>query len=222
MRVSENMPARAAKRPRVLLADDHTLFTEACRKLLEPHCEIVGTAAEGHALLEAAERLKPELVIADISMPRLNGLDAGARLKELHPEVQLIFVTMNEDKDLAAEALRIGAAGYVLKNAAASELFAAIRAARAGRTYVSRQIQSASETPAGRKARLAAGGDKLTPRQKEVLQLLAEGYSMKEIAAMLRVAQRTVAFHKYAMMDRLGLRSNAALVQYALRRHMLA
>ncbi|MCZ6572361.1 MAG: response regulator transcription factor [Planctomycetota bacterium] len=201
-------------RPRVLLADDHTLLLGAFRKLLEPECEVVGAVENGRALLDSARELRPDVVVVDISMPLLNGLDAGRQLKQMLPGARLIFLTMDEDPDLVAEALRIGASGYLLKNSAASELVLAIREAMDGKTYV---------TPrAAERMGHARLGDGLTPRQREVLQLLAEGHSMKEAAGILNVTPRTVAFHKYRLMEELGLKTNADLVQYAVRHKIVS
>jgi DNA-binding NarL/FixJ family response regulator len=207
--------------PRVMLADDHTILVEAFRKLLEPHCEIVGTVADGRALLETAPQLKPAVIIVDIGMPLMNGLEAGMRLKELMPTVKLIFLTMNEDPELAMEAMRSGASGYLLKSSAASELVRAIEMALKGKTYVTPQIargmQKAFINNPGSKAR-----DKtLTPRQREVVHLLAEGKSMKEVASVLNVTPRTVAFHKYRVMEELDLKTTAELIQYAIKTRIL-
>ena len=204
-----------------MLADDHTILVEAFRKLLEPHCEIVGTVADGRALLETAPQLKPAVIIVDIGMPLMNGLEAGMRLKELMPTVKLIFLTMNEDPELAMEAMRSGASGYLLKSSAASELVRAIEMALKGKTYVTPQIargmQKAFINNPGSKAR-----DKtLTPRQREVVHLLAEGKSMKEIASVLNVTPRTVAFHKYRVMEELNLKTTADLIQYAIKTRIL-
>ncbi len=203
------------KRPRVLLAEDHTLLLDAFAKLLEPHCDVVGTAGDGRELLEAAKRLEPDVVVADISMPLLNGLEAGRRLKEILPDTKLVFVTVNEDPDLAAEALRMGASAYVLKKSATSELFHAIREVLAGRSYVTPLV--APDGLDGIRERKPRRAAELTPRQREVLQLLAEGKSMKQVADILNVTPRTVAFHKYRMMGELGFGSTAELVQFAVR-----
>ena len=203
------------KRPRVLLAEDHALLLDAFAKLLEPHCDVVGTAGDGRELLEAAKRLEPDVVVADISMPLLNGLEAGRRLKEILPDTKLVFVTVNEDPDLAAEALRMGASAYVLKKSATSELFHAIREVLAGRSYVTPLV--APDGLDGIRERKPRRAAELTPRQREVLQLLAEGKSMKRVADILNVTPRTVAFHKYRMMGELGFGSTAELVQFAVR-----
>jgi len=202
-------------RPRVLLADDHRLVVEACVSLLEPECKVLGIVADGRALLATAQALRPDVIVLDIGMPLLNGLDAARQLKQSMPTVKLIFLTMNEDPDLAKEALQIGASGYLLKTSAARELPEAIRAAIRGDTYVTslasqRMVES-----------FVQGGDRpgpgeLTFRQREVLQLLAEGLSMKEAASVLRVTARTVAFHKYRVMQQFRLKSNAELIQFAI------
>ena len=200
-------------RARILVADDHTMLLEAFKALLEPEFEIVGTVTDGRALLAAFSRLNPDVVLMDIAMPLLNGLDAGRQLKLQQRSVKLIYVTMNPDPELAGEALRLGASGYVLKSSAASELTQAIREALRGRSYITPLI-----------ARDVVGvlierreGPELTPRQREVLQLLAEGRSMKEVGNILNVAPRTVAFHKYKMMEQLRLKTSAELVQFAVK-----
>jgi len=207
-------------RPRVLLADDHTLLLGALEKLLAEDCDVVGQASDGRALVAAAEQLKPDIIVLDISMPLLNGLDAARQIKQKRREIKLIFLTMNEDADLAAEAFRAGASGYLLKRSAASELAVAIREVMQGRSYVTPMateglmdslLQPADHKPA----------PELTPRQREVLQLLAEGRSMKEVASVLNLTPRTVAFHKYRMMDELKVKSTAELVQYAIKHHIV-
>lgn len=207
--------------PRVLLADDHALLLDAFKRLLEPAYEVVGAVTDGRALVEAALRLKPDAIVADISMPRLNGLDACERLTEQLPDTRLIFLTVNEDPDVAAEAIRRGAAGYLLKKAAAPELFTALQRVLAGRSYITPLILS---EPAGAfiaRAQRDAGRPKLSLRQREVLQLLAEGRSMKEAAALLNLSPRTIAFHKYTMMERLGFKTGAELVRYAVQLGLL-
>jgi DNA-binding NarL/FixJ family response regulator len=209
------------KRPRVLLADDHTLLVEAFRKLLESAYDVVGTVGDGHALLDAAPALKPDVVLIDVAMPRMNGLEAGRRLKEVMPGVKLIFLTMNKDPDLAVEAMRNGASGYLLKTSPASELFHAIQAALKGKSYVTPQIARGMQEafiwdPQGRDS-----DKELTPRQHEVIQLLAEGKSMKEAADMLGVTPRTIAFHKYGMMKKLGIKTSAELIQVGITKHYL-
>jgi DNA-binding NarL/FixJ family response regulator len=209
------------KHPRILLADDHTLLWQAFQKLLEPAYHVVGTVKDGLALLDAAAPLKPDVILIDISMPRLNGMEAGRRLKQMMPGVKLIFLTMNEDPDLAVEAMRNGASGYLLKTCAASELLDAVQAALKGQSYVTPKIargmrEAFIQNP------LDKNSDKeLTLRQSEVLQLLAEGKSMKEAADILKISARTVAFHKYSMMKELGIQTNAELIRVGIKKHLL-
>jgi DNA-binding NarL/FixJ family response regulator len=209
------------KLPRVILADDHTLLVEAFRSLLEPHCDIVAAVSDGRALLETAPTLKPDVIVVDISMPLLNGLEAGRQLKKQMPAVKLIFLTMNEDPDLAVEAMRSGASGYLLKKSASSELFRAIKEALRGRTYVTPQIARGMQESFVRHPQGKEPDKTLTPRQREVVQLLAEGRSMKEAAKVLKVTPRTVAFHKYRIMEELGLKTTADLIQFAIKSRIL-
>jgi len=209
------------KRPRVLLADDHLLLREAFTKLLEPSCDVVGAVADGRALLEAAQELRPDIVVLDIAMPLLNGLDAARQLKGLAPEVRLIFLTVSEDPDLAAEAFRAGASGYLLKNSAASELFKAIQEVCQGRSYITPLVTEGLVGSLIREPGLPRGSGQLSTRQREVLQLLAEGSTMKEIARILTITPRTVAFHKYRMMEDLGIKTSAELVQFAIKHHIV-
>jgi DNA-binding NarL/FixJ family response regulator len=210
-------------RPRILIADDHPLVAESCRNLLEPEYEVVGTVGDGRALVLTAARLRPNLILLDISMPLLNGLDAGQQIKQLLPGVKLVYLTMNLDTDLAVEAFRRGASAYLVKTCAAAELVAAIREVLNGRSYLSPLITEGTVDLLLRKETvLGQEGSPLTERQREVLQLLAEGKSMKEVASILILSTRTVAFHKYRIMEVLRLRSNAELVQYAMRNHIIA
>jgi len=207
----------AMKVPRVILADDHTILLEAFRKLLEPRCEVVATVSDGRALLQVAPSLNPDVIVVDVSMPLLNGLEAARQLRDRLPSAKLIFLTMNEDPDLAAEVMRFGASGYLLKSSAAEELFRAIQEALKGRTYLTPKIAKGVQDvfvrdPAGEKR-----GKTLTPRQREVVQLLAEGKSMKEAADILNVTPRTVAFHKYQAMEALRLKTTAELIQFAIK-----
>jgi DNA-binding NarL/FixJ family response regulator len=201
-------------RPRILLADDHTMLLDAFRALLEPEFEVVGTATDGRMLIEEFSRLKPDIVVIDVGMPLLNGLDAGRQLKALQRSVKLIYLTMNPEPDLAREALRLGASGYVLKSSAASELKQAIHEALKGRSYITPLI---TQDVVGLLLEPQNRPHELTSRQREVLQLLAEGRSMKEVASILDVTPRTVAFHKYRMMEQLHLKTSAELVQYAVK-----
>jgi DNA-binding NarL/FixJ family response regulator len=208
-------------KPRVLLADDHRLLVEAFAKLLEPECEIVGHVGDGLALLEAAPKLQPDVVVLDVAMPLLNGLDAGRKLKEQMPDVRLIFVTMNEDPDLVVQAFRIGASGYLLKRSAGSELLLAIREVMERRHYVTPFVTKDLVGSFINSLEQAGTRRTLTPRQREVLQLLAEGRSMKEAATILDVSVRTIAFHKYRMMEQLDIKTTAELVQFAVREHLV-
>lgn len=209
------------RRPRTLLADDHRLVREAFAQLLEAECDVVGTVADGRALLDAATELHPEIVVLDIGMPLLNGLDAARRLKRLMPEVRLIFLTVSEDPDLAAEAFRAGASGYLLKNSAASELLRAIQEVSQGRSYVTPLATQGLVGSFLRSPGPARCTGNLSDRQREVLQLLAEGRTMKEIARILGITPRTVAFHKYGMMEELGIKTSAGLVQFAIKQGLV-
>jgi DNA-binding NarL/FixJ family response regulator len=209
------------KLPRVILADDHNILVDAFRKLLEAHVEIVATVADGRALLDVAGALKPDVILLDIGMPLLNGLEAARQLKTKLPAVKLIFLTMHEDPDLAVEAMRAGASGYLLKTSASSELLHAIRQALKGRTYVTPGISKGMEKSFIRDPKGRQRPKSLTPRQCEVVQLLAEGKSMKEIADVLHVTPRTVAFHKYRTMEELALKSTAELIQFAIKNHIV-
>jgi len=209
------------KRPRIVLADDHRLLVEVFQKLLESNCDVVGTVADGDALLDAVPVLRPDVVVIDIGMPRLNGLEAGRQIKRTMASIKLVFLTMNEDPDLAVQAMRQGASGYVLKTSAASELLQAIQAAMKGNRYVTPKIEMAMEDAFIRDPHGKAFDTELTPRQREVLQLLAEGKSMREAAEILRVTPRTIAFHKYQMMQDLGIKTTAELIQMGIKRHVL-
>ena len=209
--------------PRILIADDHTLVAEACKKLLESEYEIVATVGDGRALVRAAIALKPHLIIVDVAMPLLNGLDAGQQVKESLPAVKLVYLTMNNDADLAAEAFRRGASGFLLKTCAASELAIAVREVLRGRSYLSPTIaKDTVDFLLRQDKKLIDESDRLTERQREVLQLLAEGKCMKEVAGVLNITTRTVAFHKYRIMEVLNAKSGAELVQYAIRNHLIA
>jgi len=201
-------------RARILLADDHLMLLEAFKALLEPDFEVVGMVSDGRTLLDEFQRLRPDVVLLDVAMPLLNGLDAGRRLKAQSRAVKLIYLTMNPDPQLASEALRLGASGYVLKSSAVEELKQAIDEALRGRSYITPLITG---DVVGSLLGPRPSGQQLTGRQREVLQLLAEGKSMKEVAAILDLTPRTVAFHKYRMMEQLGLKRSAELVKFAVR-----
>jgi DNA-binding NarL/FixJ family response regulator len=204
-----------------MLADDHTILVEAFRQLLEPHCEIVGTVSDGRALLETAKEINPDVIVVDIGMPLMNGLEAGLRLKEQMPAVKLIFLTMNEDATLAVEAMRSGASGFLLKSCAATELIRAIQMAMKGKSYVTPQIARGMEKEFIHNPRPRQRAKVLTPRQREVVLLLAEGKSMKQVASVLNVTPRTVAFHKYRVMQELNLETTADLIQFAIKSRIL-
>ena len=205
-------------KPRVLLADDHTLLLEAFEKLLADTCEVVGTVSNGRDLVAAANSLRPDVIVVDVAMPLLNGLDAVRQIKKTQPDSRIIFLTMNEDPDLAAEAFRAGASGYVLKRSAASELLTAIREVAAHHSYVTPLV---TEGLVGSMLHTVAAPPPLTLRQREILQLVAEGHSMKEAAAILHIAPRTVAFHKYQLMAQLHIKTTAELIQFAIAHHIV-
>lgn len=209
------------QRIRILLADDHNLVAELCKKLLETEYDVVGIATDGRALVRAASELKPDVIIADIGMPLLNGLDAAHQVKQKLPAVKIIFLTMNPDPDIAAEAFRRGASAYIVKTSAASEVVASVREVLRGRTYISPTIsREAIDLSLWQHKKVVDETQKLTDRQREVLQLLAEGRGMKEVATILNMTTRTVAFHKYRIMEVLGTKNNADLVKFAVRNRM--
>jgi len=205
------------KRPRIILADDHTLILGALKNLLEPEFEVVGTFADGQTLVEGAANLHPNVIVLDIGMPHMNGLIAGERLKRALPLVKLVYLTMNHDPDMAGEAFRLGASAYLLKNSATHELPRAIREVVRGGYYVTPLLTEGMSGSFVRNFKSMKPKRSITLRQKEVLQLLVEGRSMKEVAFALNVSPRTVAFHKYAMMDHLHIRSSAELIEYGMR-----
>jgi DNA-binding NarL/FixJ family response regulator len=210
------------KRPRVIIADDHILVLEALKNLIEPEFEVVGTFADGRALVEEAPALNPNVIVLDIGMPILNGLSAGQKLKQKMPLVKLIYLTMNNDPDLAGEAFRLGASAFLLKNSAAAELRKALQEVVRGGFYVTPLMTKGMVGSFVQNFKRRKSKSDLTLRQKEVLQLLAEGRSMKEVAFVLNVSPRTVAFHKYTMMDHLQIRSSAELIEYAMRSSLVS
>ncbi len=209
-------------KPRLILADDHKLLLEGFRVLLEPRYEVVGAVSDGHALLESARLLNPDVVVLDIGMPLLNGLDAARQMKVKMPGIKIIFLTMNRDPELAMEALRAGASGYLLKSSAGSELFHAIEEALRGRSYVTKELARGMRERYVRDPRPKEHAKALTFRQRQVIQLLAEGKSMKEAADVMKVKPRSVAFHKYRAMAELGFKTTAELIQFAVKNNMLA
>jgi DNA-binding NarL/FixJ family response regulator len=198
------------------------MFSAGLRKLLEPEYEVIGSVTDGRALLKAAAELNPDLVLVDVGMPLLNGLDAGRELRKQMPRIKLIFLTMNPDADVASEAFRIGASGYLLKNSEGEELLQAVRNALRGTSYVTPQISHAMEEKFIRDPRSLNHRKELSDRQREVLQMLAEGQSMKEIAFILQISRRTVRFHKYKIMEELGIKTNSELVHYAIKHSIIS
>jgi DNA-binding NarL/FixJ family response regulator len=209
------------KLPRAILADDHKMLVEAFRTFLRSHLEIVATVSDGRALLDVAPALKPDVILLDIGMPLLNGLEAARQLKSKLPAVKLIFLTMHKDPDLAIDAMRAGASGYLLKTSATSELLHAIQEALKGKTYITPHISRGIEKSFIRDPQGRQRPKSLTPRQCEVVQLLAEGKSMKEIADVLHVTPRTIAFHKYKTMEDQALKSTAELIQFAIKNRIV-
>ena len=213
----------STNRSRILIADDHTLVADLCRKLLELEFHVVGSVRDGRALLQSAVDLRPDVIVVDIAMPILNGLDAGQQVKEMLPAVKLVFLTMNPDPEVAAEAFRRGASGYLLKTSAANETVLAVRKVLRGMSYISPRLSKETVDYLRRQSKMPVEEEeRLTFRQREVLQLLAEGKVMKEVGGILNMTTRTVAFHKYRIMDVLGARSSADLVRYAIRNHLIA
>jgi DNA-binding NarL/FixJ family response regulator len=208
-------------KPRILLADDHRMITDAIKALLEPDFTVLATVVDGRTLVAKALELRPDVILMDISMPLLNGLDAGRQLIAQLPNTKLIYLTMNQDQDIVAEALKIGATGFLIKSCEIAELLVGIRTVLKGKHYITPLVTGDRINPF---LDIPLRGEKpihITPRQREVLQLLAEGRSMKEVASVLDVSTRTVAFHKYRMMEDLNLKTNAELIQYAVRRHIV-
>jgi DNA-binding NarL/FixJ family response regulator len=206
-------------KPRVLLADDHRMVAEGLRGLLTEEFELVGIVEDGRAMVAAARELRPDVIVADISMPLLNGIDALGPLKHDNPGVRVVFLTMHRDAAYARRALEAGAAGFVLKHSAPAELVLAVRAALQGRTFITPDL--AAEVFRTTKDTDADPLSALTPRQRETLQLLAEGRSAKEIAAALSLSARTVEFHKYTLMDALGMENSAELIRFAIKHGLI-
>jgi DNA-binding NarL/FixJ family response regulator len=206
------------KRTRVLLADDHKIILDGLKSLLEPEFELVGQVEDGRALVSAAEKLRPDVIVVDISMPLLNGIDAVRQIKKIDPRVKVVFLTMHPDVTYAIRAFEAGASGYVLKHSASSELLMAIHEATKGRSYVTPMIAGELlQAYKGGTYRQGGDAEQLTQRQREILQLLVEGNSAKEVANLLNISPRTVEFHKYNMMAKLKLKSVSALIQYAIK-----
>lgn len=208
-------------KPRILLADDHALLLEAFRRLLEPEFEIVGCVENGALLLEEAERLAPDAVVTDVSMPRMDGLEAARRLRDSLPATRIVFLTVNADKHVAAEAFRMGASAWVLKASTATELVEAVQAALEGKTYLTPLIVGGDIEALPSPSAVANPAKLLTPREREVVRLLAQGRSMKQAADSLGITARTVAFHKYRAMKSLAIDTSAELVGFAIRHKLV-
>lgn len=198
------------------------MLLDALKRVVEPRCEVVGMVSDGRTLLTAAAKLQPDIVVLDIAMPQLNGLDAARHLKPAMPKLKLIIMTMNEDPDLVGEAFRAGASAFLLKRAAAFELLEAIEEVLKGGSYVTPSAAEGQAKISLREPKAREHMAEPTPRQREVMQLLAEGRSMKEVASILQITKRTVAAHKYALMDLLQLKTNADLVQYAIKHKIIS
>lgn len=204
-------------KPRVLLADDHTLVLEGFKRLLEEHSQVVGSVEDGRSLLDAAKRLQPDIVVMDISMPKLNGLDAARRLRKIVPQARLIFVTVHADPDYVTQAFKAGASGYLLKRSAGSELLQAVQAVASGNYYITSLVaKDLVQSTLTRTAPSMTDSNRLTMRQREILQLVAEGLTLKEIASTLGLSPKTVEYHKSKLMEQLSLRTTAELTKFAL------
>ena len=203
-------------RPRILLADDHMLLLDGLRHLLERHYDLVGTVQDGQSVVSAAQRLQPDLVLMDVAMPVLNGLQAGQRLREQQPKVKLLYVSMYGDPPYVEEAMRLGASGYVLKRSGWSELSRAIEAALDGKQYVSSALSAVRDQPPVLPPVMSESGRALTDRQRQILKLVAAGYTAREIGRMLHITSKTVEFHKGRLMRQLQLQSTVELARYAL------
>jgi len=207
-------------RPRFLVADDHAMFAEALRAFLEKTYTVVGAVLDGHAMMEAAVRLRPDVIVLDIGMPLLNGLEAARRIRTQVPNIKFIFLTMHDDPNLAAAALELGAVGFVLKHSAGQELLKAIDQVLHGRPYLTPKMRAVGWVQSKTSARQFS--KEMTPRQREVVQMLAEGRAMKEVAGLLDLSEKTVEFHKHHVMDVFNLKNNADLVLFALKRGLIS
>lgn len=214
------IPRKDDCRPRFLIADDHAIFAEALKIYLEQTYPVVGMVSDGRALVEAALRVKPEVVVADVGMPILNGLDAARRIKQHAPNIKFIFLTMRDDPNLAAAALALGPIAFVLKHSTGTELLKAIDSVLQGKSYVTAKLRA--DDWVATKARARQFAKELTPRQRDIVQLFAEGRPMKEIAGLLYVSEKTVEFHKHHIMEAFNLKSNAELVLFALKHGLVS
>jgi DNA-binding NarL/FixJ family response regulator len=206
------------KRPRLLLADDHRMVAEGLKSLLSNEFELVATVEDGSAMVAEAKKLRPDIIVADIAMPHLNGIDALARLKRFDPDVKVVFLTMHQSAAYARRALEAGGAGFVVKHSAHEELVMAIQAALKAETFITPSLAGDVLQDMQHKTREKEPGGSVTSRQREILQLLAEGRSAKQIAETLAISPRTVEFHKYQMMEAHGLHSSAELINFAIKR----
>jgi len=210
-------------RPRILIAEDHLFLAELCKKLLDGEFDVIGIVTDGRAMVRQATRLRPNVILVDVAMPTLNGLDAGRQVKKILPSTKLLYLSMKNDPEIVAETFRFGASGYMLKTGTSSQLVVAVRTILRGRTYMSPSLpRDRIEYLQWQDSQGAKDATRLTERQREVLQLLAEGKCMKEVGAVLNMTTRTVAFHKYRMMERLGVSSGAELVRFAVENHIVA
>lgn len=207
-------------RPRLLIADDHVIFTQALKVYLEPKYTVVGVVQDGRALIEESLKLKPDVIIADVSMPVLNGLDATRRIKAQIPHMKFIFLTMRDDPNLAAAALELGPIGFILKHSAGTELLEAIDRVLHGESYLTRKMRA--EDWVTSKARARQFGKELTPRQKDIVQLFGEGKAIKQIADVLNLSEKTVEFHKHRIMESFNLKNNAELILFALKQGLIS
>lgn len=212
--------SRDRSRPRLLIADDHAIFAEALKNYLDRAYQVVGMVSDGRAMVEAALSLRPEVIVVDVAMPVLNGLDAARRIKELTPNVRFVFLTMQVDPNLAAAALELGPIAFVLKSSTGAELLRAIDLVMHGKSYLTPQLKADDWVDARVRARQFA--KELTSRQREIVQLLAEGRPMKEIAWMLTLSEKTVEFHKHHIMKAFNLKSNAGLILFALKHGLVS
>lgn len=207
---------------RLIIADDHRLIAEAFQKLLEPACDVIATVTDGRALLAAARDLRPDVIVLDVAMPLLNGLDAARYIRKMDPTIKLVFVTVSEDPDIAAEAFRAGGSAYLLKRSAGAELLTAIHEVLKGRSYVTSLVTGGVVQSLMRHRDGEERSRELTTRQCEVLQLIAEGKSMKEVGSILQISTATVAFHKYRIMDQLHIKTSAELIRFAVHQHLVS
>jgi DNA-binding NarL/FixJ family response regulator len=206
--------------PQFLIADDHAIFAEALKGYIERKYPVIGMVADGRALIEAAIRLQPDVIVADVAMPILNGLDAARRVREVAPKIKFVFLTMHVDPNLAAAALELGPAAFVLKHATGTELFTAIDRVLQGKSYLTPQLKA--DDWVATRARARQFTRELTPRQREIIQLFAEGRPMKEIAGLLDLSEKTVEFHKHHIMVSFNIKSNAQLILFALKRGLIS